>query len=201
MRILIVRHGLSTNNVVMHDIGAMDVSVTEANRLWMDRRVDDPELTERGKEEAEEFGAYYSRILAESGSAIKIYCSPFWRTLQTALPLAKAVSGVHVVVQPDIYEIGGVYTNGANGEKTGPGKQLTAAEVKEMFPLYDVSRLPEGGWYTGGHETDEMAVERLEGVVTWLKSPALHAEVGGALLVLVVHGAFIPIGITYASWL
>jgi broad specificity phosphatase PhoE len=97
MRILIVRHGLSTNDVVMHDIGAMDVSVTEANRLWMDRRVDDPELTERGKEEAEEFGAYYSRILAESGPAIKIYCSPFWRALQTALPLAKAVSGVHVV--------------------------------------------------------------------------------------------------------
>jgi broad specificity phosphatase PhoE len=191
MKILVVRHGLSTNNVVMHEIGKMGVSTSEANRMWMDRRVDDPELTDRGKKEAEEFGAYYSRVFSEAGTSIKIYCSPFWRTLQTALPLANSVSGVHVVVQPDIYEIGGVYTNGVNGDKTGPGKHLSADEIKQMFPLYDVVRLPEGNWYTGGHETDVMAMERLERVVIWLKSPELHAEVGNSLLVLVVHGAFI----------
>ena len=114
----------------------------DATRQWLERRVDDPDLTEKGKVEAEEFAAYYSRVLGEAKTQVKIYSSPFWRTLQTSLPLAKAMTEGQAVVQPDIYEIGGVYTTGADGQRTGPGKCMAAAEIKALFPSYDVSRLP-----------------------------------------------------------
>ena len=95
---------------------------------------------------------------------------------------------------PTIFEVGGVYTVTQSGRRGGPGQCLTAAEIQQQFGYEDVSALPSAGpWFTGGHETDEMALERVRGVAAWLRSKQLHDEVGDRLAVMVVHGAFINI--------
>ena len=66
--------------------------------------------------------------------------SPFLRTCQTCQPLAKAM-GAHarVVVNPDIYENGGVYVGHLNAEgkivRTAPGDCMSAADVRAQFPV------------------------------------------------------------------
>ena len=55
------------------------------------------------------------------------------------------------IVHPHIFEVGGVYTPTiVDGQhiRGGPGKSMSAADIKAKFPTYDTSKLPqEGGWY------------------------------------------------------
>ena len=200
MKLLIVRHGESSNNVIMAKIfGANrvrltsgDITMADAEREWLEQRSDDPSVSAKGFAEAQEFGNHYAELFRRSGSTPRVYCSPFLRTLQTAQPFA-TLTGATVVLQPDIFEVGGVYNiDKATGGRGGPGECLTAAHIQEQYPGYDVAKLPAvGGWYTDGYETDAMAVVRARKVSAWLRSSALRAEVGDDVAVLVVHGAFI----------
>jgi len=193
MRLLVVRHGESTNNVVMEAIfDRKDLSPQEADRLWLESRTSDPDLSDIGQREAQDFGSYYARMFKASGARPRVYVSPFLRTLGTAKPLCEAM-GVGAIVQPDIYETGGVFTTDLKTKaRSGPGKNLSAAEISRIFPSYDVSRLrPEGQWYTGGFETQIEARARAARVAQWLRSAALHQEVGDDVMVMVVHASFI----------
>ena len=113
--------------------------------------------------------------------------SPFYRTCQTCQPLAKAMGPqARVVVHPDIYENGGVYIAGrdadGNAIRDGPGKCMSAADIRRLFPGYETDLLPgEGQWYTGGFETEAMSSARAERVAAVLlhirhRSMAPHAR-------------------------
>ncbi len=125
--------------------------------------------------------------------------SPFYRTCQTCQPLANALGPqARVVVHPDIYENGGVYIAGrdadGNAVRDGPGKCMSAADIRRLFPGYQTDLLPdEGPWYTDGFETEAMAARRAERVAAWLKTPELQDEIGDEVLTLVMHGGFIDI--------
>ena len=68
-----------------HDI----VLQAEAEQAWLEQRVDDPELSDIGKQEAKDFAAYFVPLFQDSGTEVKVYVSPFHRTLQTAQPLCE----------------------------------------------------------------------------------------------------------------
>jgi broad specificity phosphatase PhoE len=100
--------------------------------MWLEQRVDDPELSTIGHTEAKDFASYFAPLFKDSKTEVKVYVSPFLRTLQTSQPLCDAM-GVGAIVQPDIFEIGGVYTMGG-GKRSGPGVNLTAENAKSLFP-------------------------------------------------------------------
>ena len=64
MKLLIVRHGQSANNVIMHKINARrakgEISGKEAEAEWLSDRVDDPTLTEEGLFEARQLASFYA---------------------------------------------------------------------------------------------------------------------------------------------
>ncbi|CAJ1434353.1 unnamed protein product, partial [Effrenium voratum] len=185
--LLLVRHGESTNNPLMRQIFAPvlheapgSAGREAAEQRWLRERATDPGLTPRGVEEAEELAGSLRQF-----RHARIYVSPFLRTLQTAVPLAKALASA-AVVHPEIFEVGGVYTQ-HDGRRSGPGQCLSAAEIARSFPGFDVGALPERGpWYTGGWESDQEARQRCGRLAQWLRSQE-------GSMVLVVHAHLIDL--------
>mmetsp|Transcript_35433 Transcript_35433/g.101856 ORF Transcript_35433/g.101856 Transcript_35433/m.101856 type:complete len:255 (+) Transcript_35433:47-811(+) len=197
LRLMLVRHGQSMNNVVQERIGPMlqrgDITAEEFTRLWMSERVDDPDLSSKGKAEAEKLGQYYAAWLRKEGVGAKLYASAMVRACQTIQPLSEAL-GIGAQVRPDIFEVGGIYSSDSEG-RPAPGKTNTAAELQALFPTYDVQAVAEvangGMWYTQGHESRQEAIQRANTVSAWLKSPALAAEVNGDVAFMVMHADFL----------
>ena len=164
MKLLMVRHAESLNNALGQQ---SDYSGTQP---LTGGSVDDPELTTKGLLEAEALAAKYAPALLACGLTAKIYTSPYLRTCQTSWPLFEALRdhGASAVVQPDVFANGGPREGG-----------LSAAEISEMFPGYDVSKLPPSGpWYVGPQQSMEESEQRAISVASWLKSEQLQSEVG-----------------------
>eukprot|EP00929_Paragymnodinium_shiwhaense_P033431 TRINITY_DN18359_c0_g1_i1.p1 TRINITY_DN18359_c0_g1~~TRINITY_DN18359_c0_g1_i1.p1 ORF type:complete len:338 (-),score=14.50 TRINITY_DN18359_c0_g1_i1:170-1183(-) len=179
--VLLIRHGESENNVIMSQV--------RSEAEWLEKRRDDPNMTQEGIQQAEALAATYGPNLKERGCII--HCSPMLRTLQTAWPLAHAGS-TDVKVNSDLYETGGVYTVAEGGARGGPGSCLSKKDIVTQFPGYDVSSLPESGpWYASGWESDAEGRKRCERVASWLRSQDLQQELNGRILVIVCHGHFI----------
>ena len=222
LKVLIVRHGQSTNNVLMERIYAEHgaKSAAAAEKAWLTERSTDPALTAPGQAEAEAFAAHYAPLLREDAGGVRVFCSPFLRTCQTAAPLCAALgiggggggggdSGggrrYSCTLRADICEVGGVYTD-EGGARSGPGECMGRAELALAYPGYGVDdALPRsGGWWQGGWEDDVAAWRRAKGVAAWLKSRELREECnaaaesggggggggGGDWVVIVTHGAF-----------
>lgn len=210
---LLVRHGESQNNPMWAEIfdpvaaappGSQAKLAAEVE--WLARRLDDPALTAKGADEAQRFADGYAPRIAESvgrGRA-HVFVSPFLRTCSTAAPIVRELGDrCAAKVRPDLFEVGGCYTEVAGGGRGGPGRCLTVAEIEARF-AYDVSALsaagrPRGeGWYAGGWETDAEGRARAAAVADWLRSPELLAECSnggadGSWAVLVMHGHFIDL--------
>eukprot|EP00931_Biecheleriopsis_adriatica_P075020 TRINITY_DN48983_c0_g1_i1.p1 TRINITY_DN48983_c0_g1~~TRINITY_DN48983_c0_g1_i1.p1 ORF type:complete len:295 (-),score=54.93 TRINITY_DN48983_c0_g1_i1:9-872(-) len=212
LNVLIVRHGESVNNPLMAEIFAPVVNEAPesparmaAESRWLRQRLTDPSLTERGLAEAAQFAQFHAPLLAKSvspGGALQIFVSPFHRTLQTAAPLAAALGDrCRVKVQPDLFEVGGVYTE-SQGGRGGPGSCLSPEQIEMMFPGFDTAGLVAGprreGWYRGGWETDSEARARAATLASWLRSAALRKDcmsgtAGASWIVLVIHGHLIDL--------
>ncbi|CAE7533352.1 katG1, partial [Symbiodinium microadriaticum] len=138
LHVLLVRHGESLNNPLMAKIfgpvadeDPASQRRRDAEARWLAERLSDPALTDKGMQEAEEVANTLAPMLRRlAGSRqIKIFVSPFMRTLQTAQPLARALgSACSVEVHPDLFEVGGVYVERL-GLRDGPGECLTAEEI------------------------------------------------------------------------
>lgn len=191
LEVLLVRHGESENNALFRGIVEEVSSESELEAVWLARRREDPGLTPGGLEQAEVFADAYAADLSARGCVV--VCSPLLRALQTAAPLVQRL-GCEAIVRPDVFESGGCYTLGEGGCRGGPGKCLSADEVRARFPGFDVSALPaRGGWYRGGWEADAEARVRCAGVASWLRSPEIRQHARGRMLVLVCHGHFIDL--------
>eukprot|EP00435_Cladocopium_sp_Y103_P074579 s13_g49.t1 len=196
LHVLLVRHGESSNNPLMAEIfgpvaGEAPGSAMRqlAEQRWLRERSTDPGLTQRGLREAEHLAASCQKMLP---SSVKIFVSPFLRTLQTAAPLAKALKS-KVVVHPLLYEVGGVYVE-SEGQRHGPGACLSPSDMERDFPDFDISHLSGAsnrGWYQGGWETDAAARQRCQQLLSWLQS--LREEQPNGWAVLVIHGHLIDL--------
>jgi broad specificity phosphatase PhoE len=185
VELYIVRHAQSTNNALTDE----------------QERVSDPLLTELGKRQAQVLADHLVNgkhptpwaktrdTYAQSGYGItKLYCSPMWRSLQTAKYIEQ-VLGLTPKVWIDIHEQGGIWLD--HGEAGGiigyPGK--TRLEILTTFPSYI---LPDGitgqGWWHYQGQEDRLACEqRAIRVAETIRRWAANDD----CIALISHGGFI----------
>ena len=87
-----------------------------------DAQINEPKLTSLGEEQAQLLGDYLTKRCGFAGA---IVVSPFYRTIQTALPVADAL-GTVPILDPGFQEI-------APQEQPTP-RGMTLAEIEERFP-------------------------------------------------------------------
>jgi broad specificity phosphatase PhoE len=158
----------------------------------------DPDLTDVGYRQAQETADY----LRTGNNALlrnvhEIYVSPLRRTLLTCRPIAQALQ-IDPKVWPDLYEVGGVYSNelnstDANGVIGTVGHSgLTRSHMRTEFPNYILDdSVTDRGWYTlSTKETKEQGRARIERVLQTLRNQVEAASEDRTIL-LVVHGDFI----------
>jgi broad specificity phosphatase PhoE len=182
MELFIVRHAQSTNNALGNP---------------QDRDCDPP-LTELGRRQADVVAQHLATAVppiqwtatdpARPGYGItRLYCSPMWRSLQTAQPIGRAL-GLVPEVWIDIHEHGGIYLDhgGERGIVGYPGK--TRSQILAEFSDYS---LPEGiteeGWWQGDHEDRAACHGRAIRVAGRLRTWADSEE----HIAVVSHGGFI----------
>ena len=181
MDLFLIRHGESTNNVLT------DVS----------QRVADPELTAKGRVQAERVAAYLAEGLHLAPAEReedrpffdRLYCSAMIRALHTAQAIEQAMESKSEIWVA-IHEMGGIYLDhgGERGTVGYPG--LTRAEIAARFPTSVASaEVGEDGWWDAGMETDEQAQRRAMNVAADLLARAGEETRVG----LVTHGGFISL--------
>ncbi len=193
MQLLIIRHAQSSNNYIAEDIDY---------DTYMAQRVPEPPLTEIGQQQAQLVADHLAGVThpevahekAPSPNALgygitKLYCSPMWRTLQTALPISKAI-GIPAEVWVDIHEHGGVFHgNPRQGDAIENFSGFNRQEMLDKFPGY---LLPEEitaqGWWFGGYEEIAGCCERALRVAETLHTWAETME--NERIAIVSHGTF-----------
>ncbi len=177
MYVYLIRHGQSTNNVLA------DMSL----------RVKDAPLTDLGHEQAALLAAHLARTPASEAEAAysitQLYCSPMYRTLQTARPIAEAL-GLRPHIWVDLHENGGVYLEEESGEVVGyPG--MTRAEIAAEYPGYVLPEdVTDQGWWdpAQGRETTGRFGRSIR-VALALRARASSEE----RIALVMHGGFMAL--------
>lgn len=190
MELYIVRHGQSTNNVSM----VYDARDREA----------DPPLTDLGQTQAAKVAAYLSkgenfdhwvdrktedRETMRGYGITRLYCSPMLRTLQTMLPISKALD-LQPEVWPDLHEHGGLHLDTGDGRGILSFPGLSRSAMMEQFPGYVLQdSITEAGWYDFSHGVEDIAsaMARAIRVASVLKSQARSQQ----RIAIVVHGTFI----------
>ena len=189
MELFIIRHGQSTNNVSM----IYDARDREA----------DPPLTELGVRQAAKVATYLAtgenfdhwverktedRETMQGFGITRLYCSPMLRTLQTTLPISKALN-LQPEIWPDLHEHGGLHLD--TGDERGilgfPG--LGRSAINEQFPGYILhDSITEAGWYDFSHGVEDIAsaMARAIRVANVLRAQANSQQRIG----LIIHGTF-----------
>jgi len=199
MRLFIIRHGQSHNNLV--DFNAV------SHEEYVTSRLPDPDLTPLGWRQAEAVAQHVATaktvdhaagygIFDRPGYGItRLYCSPMRRAMQTAQPIGKAI-GVDPEINVDIYEFGGMYS----GDHHEPEKCLnhpgmTSSEIEKEFPGYIIpATITEDGWYKEGHESYEYFTDRIKRAARFLQKMAAESNSTHQThehVALVVHADFI----------
>jgi 2,3-bisphosphoglycerate-dependent phosphoglycerate mutase len=189
MKLYLIRHGESANNVIYSNNG-------EAGD-----RVPDPELTERGHQQAillanhlaDEQGEpqqhpWLTRAGGQQGFGLThVYCSLMTRSILTAQYVAKSCK-LPLLVHADIYEKYGMYEETADGTKfENPGNDRTY--FNERFPDLELpAALGHEGWYNRPVETEELFLRRSKQVV--LDFEHRHADTDDCVA-MVTHGDLI----------
>lgn len=96
LQVLIIRHGESTNNQIQSFIGSnaelAAAGPAAREQRWLQRRLDDPPLSEKGRSEAELLSDFYAPILAAVARwATAVLPLPCGLLCFTARPLAASV--------------------------------------------------------------------------------------------------------------
>ncbi|MBN1260362.1 MAG: histidine phosphatase family protein [Anaerolineae bacterium] len=187
MQLYYVRHAQSENNLLWELTGGSD-----------GRRVD-PELTERGWQQARHLAEFLSGddfhaswrepdVQNISGFGIThIYCGLMLRTVQTGSLVARAL-GLPLLGWADIHETGGMFVvDPETGEYAGqPGQ--TRSAFAEAFPdLVLPEEATEEGWWNRPFEAREARSPRARRVLDTLLER--HGDTDDRV-VMVSHGGF-----------
>lgn len=166
MEIYLIRHAQSTNQVLdSHE----DIEF-------------DPHLTDLGHRQAELLAQYFlageERVRFAESRIDHLVCSPMWRALQTARPLAEALD-LRPEVWVDVHEQ--VLTS-----EIQPGG--TRQEILRAFPRYVLPEtVTDEGWWHRGRETRSGRMERALRIADRLRERSDRDE----NLAIVSHARFI----------
>ncbi len=142
MQLYLIRHAESENN---------------ARPAY--QRIEDPSITAVGRLQAEHLATWARSLRIDT-----LVCSPFLRTLQTALPIAKTID-LPAHIWHDIYERGGCYRGHGDDAKEG-GLGMNGAAIRLFLPRVELdATIGEQGWWAGRpRETHEQAELRAAAV-------------------------------------
>lgn len=168
MKLLIIRHGESTNNLLHATTGSFE------------GRSPDPLLTQLGAAQAEQLAR--AMIDGVQPAPDVLYSSLMVRAVQTAAPLAEALD-LPIVGHLEAYECGGPYLGTPQHPRSYPG-----AGASELLAHSRRLVLPDGadetGWYRGNGEDDPARAARGARVIEGLKQRYLGQEI---LIGIVCH--------------
>ncbi|WP_221088606.1 histidine phosphatase family protein [Deinococcus aquaedulcis] len=170
MKLLLIRHGQSENNL------------TEHRPDYAQRRLPDPPLTPLGRQQAQHTAAH---LAAQNHGVTHLYTSLMTRAVQTAAPFAQAL-GLPAHGLAAAYEYGGLTTGPAGHFAPVLGRDHAAlrGDCPALVWPQELTGLP----WDGGAEAWEEAVfeRRAQGVLTGLR--AAHGE--RDTLALITHHDF-----------
>ena len=154
MQLYLIRHAQSQNNALPEE-----------------ERVEDPGLTELGRQQAEHLGDWIPAL-----KLTRLITSPFRRTLMTAEPIRRATSLIPEV-RIDLHEQGGCYSGHDFSAKVGrPG--MTRREIEAEFAGFqvadDIDRA--GWWQSKPYETWEAARIRAARLLEWTRREFAHTD-------------------------
>jgi broad specificity phosphatase PhoE len=167
LEIYLIRHAQSTNQVL-------------DNR---DDIVFDPHLTDLGHQQADHlarfFGAGEESVRFAESRVDRLVCSPMWRALQTARPLAETLH-----LQPEVWV--DVHEQVLTSE-SHPGS--SREEILTAFPGYHLpDEVTAEGWWRGGQETHWDCMRRALQVADRLQE---QADDGDEHIAIVSHARFL----------
>ena len=177
MRLLLIRHGESSNNVLWEGDRAAFVAT----------RSSDPPLTELGHEQARLLAGW----LRAGGEQIdRLAVSPMQRALETAAPIAEAL-GIVPEVHADVHEHGGMYVGDpVTGEGFAARTGLARSRIAELLPGATMpDELAEDGWWKGAHENYEARALRVARVAARLRDEVASSP-HASTLAIVTHAGF-----------
>jgi len=154
MELFLIRHAQSQNNALPEE-----------------QRVEDPGLTELGKQQAEALGKWIPQL-----ELTKIISSPFLRALETAQHI-HAATKLAPLVRTAIHEQGGCCSGHPEIGMVGrPG--LTRLEIEAQFPGFLVAdEIDNGGWWRSqAYENREDALRRAAIVLQQTREEFAHTD-------------------------
>lgn len=177
MDVVLIRHAESANNV----------SWTGDADAFFAQRHEDPDITERGVEQAQRLAAHLAT--GAEGRVDELAASPMLRAVRTAAPVASAL-GLRLRIDVDVFEQGGLFSGDPRSGRDVVGYPgLGRARLAELCPgcvLPDAVR--DDGWWIGAHEDAARADARAARVADALRARA--AAEPALRLAIVTHGAF-----------
>lgn len=166
VQLYFIRHGQSTNNLLME----MDYE----NYLY-EREVD-PDLTKDGEQQAELAADYLAQPYQNNGfdpqnrggfGLTHLYCSLMIRAVKTGEIISKK-TGLRLVAMPEVHETGGMFCAKRGEEEPifighqGPGRSY----FQKQFPgLILPEDLQEEGWWGRDKEPREEYLDRAQAVI------------------------------------
>ena len=187
LQLYFIRHGQSTNNVVMDEGKREDYLFT---------RVTDPQLTEKGRRQADLAadyvarpvdGAHYDPQNRVGFGITHLYCSLMTRSIETGLPIARK-TGLPLVALPDGHETGGIFRAEKQDGETIliglPGRGRT--DLETAYPeLILPNDLTDAGWWNREKEPREAYQPRAKRLVDFFvqNHGGQHHRVG-----VITHG-------------
>jgi 2,3-bisphosphoglycerate-dependent phosphoglycerate mutase len=144
---------------------------SENNALPEDKRVEDPGLTELGRQQAEHLAEWIPAL-----RLTRLITSPFRRTLLTTEPIRRATALIPEV-RIDLHEQGGCYSGHEFGNLVGrPG--MSRREIEIEFSGFQVADGidGEGWWQSKPYETSEAARRRAERLLESARREFAHTD-------------------------
>lgn len=161
MKLLIIRHGQSANNLLRATTGSFA------------GRSPDPMLTQLGKTQADALAA--AMLNGAQPAPDVLYSSLMLRAVQTAAPIAAAL-GLPIIGHLEAYECGGPYLGSPQNPIPYPG--APASTLREISPELELpAGVDESGWYREAGEDDLQRAARGKRVIAGLTSSYLGKEI------------------------
>jgi 2,3-bisphosphoglycerate-dependent phosphoglycerate mutase len=191
VRLLLVRHGQSMNNLLAETLPYDEYIATRSN---------DPELTPAGAEQAQRLAHFFGditppdevdtarRTSISERPVTALYTSPMLRALRTTAPLAAAL-GLAPQVWTEIFEHGGLFTGDPRAGEVVNFGGLTRQQMAAHFPTYVLpAEVTDEGWWWDGYEHMAQCTARARRVAQTLRQWAETSA--DAVILLVTHGTF-----------
>lgn len=201
MHVVLVRHGESTNNVLLAQLrAAVSDAANYDKKRYNAEKSSDPPLSELGAAQAARLAAWFPKYMSTTlnirTAKTRVFCSPMCRAMETAKPIAEAL-GIRCEIRSDIHENKGCVAGGSP-RKGSSLSELLAKFGEEGFVVSEDAPVTQAGWWTNvdgsvrERETFEQSYTRAHLVAKRLRAMALEADVP-TVAVVVSHGQWLSL--------